>query len=42
MINGEIESINNKDAQAMFDISFWGAAQVSWEAVQFFRDINQS
>lgn len=41
MINGEIESVDEKDARAMFDINFWGAAQVSREAVQFFRDVNQ-
>jgi NAD(P)-dependent dehydrogenase (short-subunit alcohol dehydrogenase family) len=41
MINGEIESIDDKDARAMFEINFWGAAQVSREAVRFFRDVNQ-
>ncbi|KAG8221645.1 NAD(P)-binding protein [Butyriboletus roseoflavus] len=41
MINGELESVNDEDAREMFDINFWGAAQVSREAVRFFRDVNQ-
>lgn len=41
MINGEIESVDDKSARAMFDINFWGAARVSREAVRFFRDVNQ-
>ncbi|KAF9218483.1 NAD(P)-binding protein, partial [Gyrodon lividus] len=41
MINGELESVNEADARAMFDINFWGAAQVSREAVRFFREVNQ-
>lgn len=42
MINGELESINDdQNAREMFDINFWGAADVSREAVRFFRDVNQ-
>jgi NAD(P)-dependent dehydrogenase (short-subunit alcohol dehydrogenase family) len=41
MINGELESVNEADARAMFDINFWGAARVTREAVQFFREVNQ-
>jgi NAD(P)-dependent dehydrogenase (short-subunit alcohol dehydrogenase family) len=41
MINGELESVSEADARAMFDINFWGAAQVSREAVRFFREVNQ-
>lgn len=41
MINGEVESIDEKNARALFDINFWGATQVSREAVRFFRDVNQ-
>ncbi|KAH0826056.1 NAD(P)-binding protein, partial [Lanmaoa asiatica] len=41
MINGELESVDDEHAREMFEINFWGAAQVSREAVRFFRDINQ-
>ena len=41
MTNGEIESVDDQDARAMFEINFWGASQVSREAVRFFRDVNQ-
>ncbi|KIJ58351.1 hypothetical protein HYDPIDRAFT_34272 [Hydnomerulius pinastri MD-312] len=41
MINGEVEAIDETEARGMFDINFWGAAQVSREAVRFFREVNQ-
>jgi len=41
MINGEVESLSDEDARTMFETNFWGAAQVSREAVRFFRDANQ-
>ncbi|KAH0826309.1 NAD(P)-binding protein, partial [Lanmaoa asiatica] len=41
MINGELESVNDEHAREIFEINFWGAAQVSREAVRFFRDVNQ-
>ncbi|KIJ64083.1 hypothetical protein HYDPIDRAFT_112615 [Hydnomerulius pinastri MD-312] len=41
MITGEVEAVAEADARVMFDINFWGAAQVSREAVRFFREVNQ-
>ncbi|KAF9235948.1 NAD(P)-binding protein [Melanogaster broomeanus] len=40
MIVGEVESIDEEDARGLFDINFWGAVQVSKEAVRFFREVN--
>ncbi|KAF9228469.1 NAD(P)-binding protein [Gyrodon lividus] len=40
MIAAEVESIDEADARGLFDINFWGAAQVSREAVRFFREVN--
>ena len=37
---GEIESVPDADARAMFETNFWGAAWVSREAVRFFREVN--
>ncbi|CAL1707734.1 unnamed protein product [Somion occarium] len=37
---GEIESIPFDDARKFFDVLFWGAAQVSLEAVKTFREAN--
>ncbi|PIL27825.1 hypothetical protein GSI_10979 [Ganoderma sinense ZZ0214-1] len=37
---GEIESVPDADAHAMFETNFWGAARVSREAVRFFREEN--
>ncbi|KIJ64087.1 hypothetical protein HYDPIDRAFT_28974 [Hydnomerulius pinastri MD-312] len=41
MVTGEVEAVVEADARGMFDINFWGAAQVSKEAVRFFREVNQ-
>ncbi|KIJ61446.1 hypothetical protein HYDPIDRAFT_31315 [Hydnomerulius pinastri MD-312] len=38
---GEVESTPAEDAQAMFDVNFWGASHVSRAAVQFFREVNE-
>ncbi|KAH9940608.1 hypothetical protein B0H21DRAFT_754359 [Amylocystis lapponica] len=38
---GEIESTTEKSARALFDVNFWGAANVSREAVRFFREVNK-
>jgi NAD(P)-dependent dehydrogenase (short-subunit alcohol dehydrogenase family) len=40
MITAEVEAVNEADARGLFDINFWGAAQVSREAVRFFREVN--
>jgi len=37
---GEVESIPDEIARAMFETNFWGAANVMREAVRFFRDEN--
>ncbi|KAF8838318.1 NAD(P)-binding protein [Paxillus ammoniavirescens] len=40
MITAEVEAVNEADARGLFDINFWGAVQVSKEAVRFFREVN--
>lgn len=37
---GEIEGTPEKIAREIFDINFWGANNVSVEAVKFFREVN--
>jgi len=37
---GEVESIPDEVARAIFETNFWGAANVMREAVRFFRDEN--
>ncbi|PCH43480.1 NAD(P)-binding protein [Wolfiporia cocos MD-104 SS10] len=37
----EVEGAPESAARAMFDVNFWGAANVSREAIRFFRDVNQ-
>ncbi|KAH9889898.1 NAD-P-binding protein [Cubamyces lactineus] len=37
---GEVEAVREEDARAMFDTNFWGAVNVSREAVKFFREVN--
>ncbi|KAF9813700.1 hypothetical protein IEO21_05416 [Rhodonia placenta] len=36
----EVEGTPDDVARAMFEVNFWGAANVSQEAVRFFREIN--
>lgn len=38
---GEVESTPDDKARAMFDVNFFGAANVSKEAVRVFRDVNK-
>ncbi|KII84269.1 hypothetical protein PLICRDRAFT_46126 [Plicaturopsis crispa FD-325 SS-3] len=38
---GEIEGTPEDVARAMFDVVFWGAANVSRAAVRFFREVNK-
>jgi len=40
-ILGEIEGTSDEIARNMFDVNFWGAANVSRAAVQFFREVNK-
>ena len=37
----EIEGTPNEVAKKMFDVNFWGAMNVSKEAVRFFREVNK-
>ena len=37
---GEVEGADERAARAVFDTNFWGAANVSREAVRFFREDN--
>ena len=37
----EVEGTPDDAARAMFDVDFWGAANVSREAVRFFREVNK-
>ncbi|KAF9221717.1 NAD(P)-binding protein [Gyrodon lividus] len=37
---GEVESVPEEDARRLFDVNFWGMANVSKEAIRFFRDVN--
>ena len=39
-VNGEVEGTPAQAARHLFDINFWGAANVNTEAVRFFRDEN--
>ena len=40
-VGGEVESIPEAVARAQLDTNFWGAVNVSKEAVRFFREINK-
>ncbi|EPQ54259.1 NAD P-binding protein [Gloeophyllum trabeum ATCC 11539] len=40
-ILGEIEGTPEETARAMFDVNFWGAANVTIEGVKFMRDVNK-
>ncbi|KAF8996889.1 hypothetical protein BDQ17DRAFT_1544556 [Cyathus striatus] len=39
-IIGEVEITPDKMARDLFEVNFWGAANVTREAVRFFRDVN--
>lgn len=40
-IISEVEAEQAAEARALFDVNFWGAVNVSTEAVKFFRDVNR-
>jgi len=40
-LTGEIEGTPDDIAKRMFDVNFWGAMNVSKEAVRFFREVNK-
>ena len=37
----EVEGTSDEAARALFETNFWGAANVSREAVKYFRDVNR-
>ncbi|KAI0369428.1 NAD-P-binding protein [Pilatotrama ljubarskyi] len=37
---GEVESMDEATARAIFDTNFWGATAVTREALEFFREVN--
>ena len=39
-VNGEVEGTPEDAARRLFDVNFWGAANVNAEAVRFFREDN--
>ncbi|KAI0738899.1 NAD(P)-binding protein [Daedaleopsis nitida] len=41
-VYGEIELVNEQGVRSMFETNFWGAANVTREAVKFMRDVNPS
>ncbi|KIJ62843.1 hypothetical protein HYDPIDRAFT_93555 [Hydnomerulius pinastri MD-312] len=38
---GELEGTRNDVARGLFETNFWGAVNVSLEAIKFFREVNQ-
>ena len=38
---GEVEGVKEADARAMFEVNFWGAMNVTKEALEFFREVNK-
>lgn len=38
---GEAEAIPEEEARKSFDVNFWGAANVSIEAIRVFREVNK-
>lgn len=39
--SGEAEGIPEAEARRIFDVNFWGAANVSIEAIRVFREVNK-
>jgi len=40
-IHGETESVTDEQARHIFEVNFWGASNVSREAVRMFREVNK-
>ncbi|KAG1725523.1 NAD(P)-binding protein [Suillus lakei] len=40
-IIGEMESMSDEDARQIFEVNFWGASNVTREAIQMFREVNK-
>jgi NAD(P)-dependent dehydrogenase (short-subunit alcohol dehydrogenase family) len=39
-IVGEMESIGDEEARQIFEVNFWGASNVTREAIRTFREVN--
>lgn len=39
-ILGEMESLSDEEARQMFEANFWGASNVTREAIRMFREVN--
>jgi NAD(P)-dependent dehydrogenase (short-subunit alcohol dehydrogenase family) len=39
-IIGEMESIGDEEARQIFEVNFWGASNVTREAIRMFREVN--
>lgn len=40
-ILGEMESMSDQDARQIFEVNFWGASNVTREAIRMFREVNR-
>lgn len=40
-ILGEMESMSDQDARQVFEVNFWGASNVTREAIRMFREVNK-
>ncbi|KAG2088943.1 NAD(P)-binding protein [Suillus discolor] len=40
-ILGEMESMSDEDARQIFEVNFWGASNVTREAIRMFREVNK-
>lgn len=40
-ILGEMESMSDQDAHQIFEVNFWGASNVTREAIRTFREVNK-
>ncbi|KAG1848078.1 NAD(P)-binding protein [Suillus subalutaceus] len=40
-ILGEMESMSDQDARQIFEVNFWGASNVTREAIRMFREVNK-
>lgn len=41
LVVGEVEGTPEDVARALFEVTFWGAARISREAIRCFRDVNK-
>src|SRR5205807_9214786 len=41
IIIGEMESLSDEEARQVFEVNFWGASNVTREAIRMFREVNK-